>query len=84
MSKRTASRKKLELLVPLALIAILGYLVVIYIGNSVNSDKTSTVSKASRSTFLTPGDDVLSLEEDLKALGQDPAMGELKELNELE
>lgn len=71
MAKRKASN--LELLVPVILIAVLAVVVTVYIAGSVQNDSTSTVTKASRSTYLTPNDDILSLEEDLKLLGEDPA-----------
>jgi len=76
-----AKQKKsgIELLVPVVLIAILGIIVTVYIAGSVQNDSTSTVTRASRSTTLTPDDDILSLEEDLKLLGVDPASEEFPE-----
>lgn len=77
-TKRTKTLAEMTL--PLLLIAVLGVVVTIYIAGSVSSTTTSTVTKANRDTFLTPGDDVLSLEEDLKKLKTDPAAAEKAEL----
>lgn len=41
----------------------------------------STKSNASRDTFLTPGDDALSLQQDLENLGTDPGASIDQEVN---
>ena len=75
-NKRT--KTLMEMMVPMILIGILAVVVTFYIAGS---GSTSTVTKASRSTFLTPGDDILSLEADLKKLKTDPAVAQKAELD---
>lgn len=52
----------------------------LYTVSIVTSGPGSSTSKASSSTFLTPGDDPLSLQQDLKSLGQDPVATDENEL----
>ncbi len=58
--------------IPIILICIVLLLGLIYFAQSVVTEQTSTVSRASRDTSLTAGDDILSLEEDLRRLDSDP------------
>lgn len=51
-----------------------------YSVNVVKNGGGTTTSHATRNTFLTPGDDALSLEKDLEALGQDPTVSDEQQL----
>ncbi len=56
----------------------------VYIVGVVRQGAGSTQSRASRSETLTPGDDALSLEQDLNKLQQDPEPGVEQELNAIQ
>lgn len=71
----------MEMVLPLFLIGIVIAIAVMYFFQSAVMNQTSTVSRASRSTELTPGDDFLSLEEDMRRLEADPGETAVMELD---
>lgn len=70
----------IEAIMPLFLLGVVGYIAIMYFVTS-QRQSTSLVTKASRSAFLTPDDNILSLEEDLKNLSTDPASKQKMILN---
>lgn len=82
MANKSTSMKHAAL--PLLLIVILVVFITMYFVSSVKQGAGTTVSQASRDTFLTPNDDILSLEQDLNNLSGDPVAAEEAELNTIE
>ena len=70
------------LITVLGLVIALGFL--IYVASIVRQGAGTMVSRASRDVFLTPGDDALSLQEDLKNLGADPGVFDEQQLNTIQ
>jgi hypothetical protein len=62
-------------------VAILVLLVAFVLVKAAVVGPGSTETNASRSTYLTPGDDGLSLQEDLRKLSEDPSLAEEELLN---
>jgi hypothetical protein len=55
----------------------------VYVAYQVRPNTGSTVTHASRDVILTPGDDALSLQQDLISLEKDPGMDDEWQLNNL-
>lgn len=55
-----------------------------YVAYVVRTGAGTTVSRASRDVFLTPGDDALSLQQDLNNLQSDPGTADEQELNAMQ
>lgn len=72
-----------EAIVPLVLIGIVGFIAAMYFFGSTQQSP-SIVTKATRPTFLTPGDDVLSLEADLDKLKVDPGIEQQAKLEAIQ
>lgn len=66
---------------PIIIFVVLAVGFLIYSVSVVGLGAGTTQSKASRNTFLTPGDDALSLQQDLNNLGQDPGASTEQQLN---
>lgn len=69
--------------VPILIFVVLALALLVVVVGQVGNGSTDLRSRASRNTFLTPGDDALSLEQDLNALGQDPTAQDDKSLDSL-
>lgn len=69
--------------VPIMIFVVVALALLVVVVGKVGNSSTDLRSRASRNTFLTPGDDALSLEQDLNALGQDPTLEDDKALDSL-
>lgn len=77
----TSKPNVIKRFLPILIFVMLGIAVLIMVNASRQAGTNDTRSHASRSTFLTPSDDPLSLQQDLNALGNDPTMQDDKSLD---
>jgi hypothetical protein len=81
MAYKKASSNHL-LITVICLVVALGFLA--FVAVSVSQGPGSTETRASRDGFLTPGDDALSLQQDLNNLRADPGASSEQELNSIQ
>lgn len=80
--KKTAKHVHFVPIIIFVLLAVA--LLAVVVGQVGQGGSVDLRSRASRNTFLTPGDDGLSLQQDLNNLGQDPTTPDDQSLDSLQ